>query len=401
MRRELFPRAPAADDRSVPAIRGTARAARRHGKGLSPRARAAHFSTDDIRDLQVWHKLVWIDAFYFERDERVRALVAKGRGFTEEDKAHFCAAWSSRSCAQSCLNIAMRRARGQIELSTSPFYHPILPLLCDTDVYLRTHPQSRMPRERFRRPEDAVGAADARGGAARTSVWTTARRPVAVRRFCVRRDGAAGRRVRDSSGWPPTKRSWRGPSIAAFTRDGAGNVDQPEDLYRAVPRRRIRSERRVRFPRSHPLGSDWLHLRLMAARQRRPTTSCAGSSRPGVGTRPAPVGGEATVFVILDGENAWEHFEGQGRPFLRALYARLASHPELPHRDHERGVRTGIRVRCRRSFRDRGSTRTSTSGLATRMTIGPGVNLPMRAARSTRRRRAFLTRLWRARARKC
>ena len=47
-------------------------------------------------------------------------------------------------------------ARGQVELSTSPFYHPILPLLCDTDVYLRTHPHSRMPRERFRHPEDAA-----------------------------------------------------------------------------------------------------------------------------------------------------------------------------------------------------------------------------------------------------
>ena len=43
----------------------------------------------------------------------------------------------------------------------------------------------------------------------------------------------------------------------------------------------------------------------------------------------ARTGGEATVFVVLDGENAWEHFEGQGRPFLRALYGRLASHPEL------------------------------------------------------------------------
>jgi len=43
-------------------------------KGLSPRALAAQFSTEDIRDLQVWHKLVWIDALYFERDERIRAL---------------------------------------------------------------------------------------------------------------------------------------------------------------------------------------------------------------------------------------------------------------------------------------------------------------------------------------
>ena len=34
-------------------------------------------------------------------------------------------------------------------------------------------------------------------------------------------------------------------------------------------------------------------------------------------------GGEvATVSVILDGENAWEHYAGGGRPFLRALYRR-------------------------------------------------------------------------------
>src|SRR6185369_2860791 len=40
-------------------------------------------------------------------------------------------------------------------------------------------------------------------------------------------------------------------------------------------------------------------------------------------------GEEARISVILDGENAWEHFEGGGRPFLRALYRRLSSNPEL------------------------------------------------------------------------
>jgi hypothetical protein len=40
-------------------------------------------------------------------------------------------------------------------------------------------------------------------------------------------------------------------------------------------------------------------------------------------------GGEATIFVILDGENAWEYYDGQGRPFLRALYGKLDTHPEL------------------------------------------------------------------------
>src|SRR5258708_11940274 len=40
-------------------------------------------------------------------------------------------------------------------------------------------------------------------------------------------------------------------------------------------------------------------------------------------------GGDALISVILDGENAWEHFEGGGRPFLRALYRRLSEQPDL------------------------------------------------------------------------
>ena len=52
----------------------------------APARRPAQFSVDDLRDLQVWHKLVWVDHFYVERDQRVQLLIAKGRGFTEEDK---------------------------------------------------------------------------------------------------------------------------------------------------------------------------------------------------------------------------------------------------------------------------------------------------------------------------
>src|SRR6185503_6002964 len=58
---------------------------RRGGTHPSPadlRAAASRFSRDDLRDLQVWHKLAWIDPYYFDEDERVRALVARGAGFT-------------------------------------------------------------------------------------------------------------------------------------------------------------------------------------------------------------------------------------------------------------------------------------------------------------------------------
>src|SRR5216110_3153550 len=63
--------------------------ARRGGSEPTPadrRTAAARFSPDDLRDLQVWQKLAWIDPFYLDGDSRIRRLVAKDRGFTEDDK---------------------------------------------------------------------------------------------------------------------------------------------------------------------------------------------------------------------------------------------------------------------------------------------------------------------------
>jgi len=99
--------------------------------------RNGSLTVDDLRDLQVWHKLAWIDPLYLDADPRVRGLVDKGRDFTEDDKA------TLRQVELELLNRVIPEYRaaaatGQVEISTSPFYHPILPLLCDTDIYLRT-----------------------------------------------------------------------------------------------------------------------------------------------------------------------------------------------------------------------------------------------------------------------
>ena len=73
------------------------------------RAAAARFTADDLRDLQVWHKLAWIDPFYLDGDARVRALVAKGRGFTEDDKATAAHASSWSCCNKVDPRIPRRR----------------------------------------------------------------------------------------------------------------------------------------------------------------------------------------------------------------------------------------------------------------------------------------------------
>src|SRR5260221_431334 len=44
---------------------------------------------------------------------------------------------------------------GSIEISATPFYHPILPLVCDTNAGAVSSPGLPLPQSRFRHPEDA------------------------------------------------------------------------------------------------------------------------------------------------------------------------------------------------------------------------------------------------------
>jgi alpha-amylase/alpha-mannosidase (GH57 family) len=296
-----------------------------NGSGLSARAQAGQFSIDDLRDLQVWHKLVWIDAEYFANDARIRGLIEKGRGFSEEDKIVL------RSVELELLGKVIPEyrdaaQRGQVELSTSPFYHPILPLLCDSDVYLRTHPHSRMPREPFRHPEDAFEQLT-RAAALHERLF--GRKPDGL----WPSEGSVSDEMvplvaRAGFQWMATDETILARSTGReFTRDGGGHVEQPERLYRAYRVGAGGLNVACGF-RDHALSdligftyASWPADRAADDFVRR--LADAGE-RFGSRTR-----GEATIFVILDGENAWEHFDGQGRPFLRALYARLESHPNL------------------------------------------------------------------------
>lgn len=286
---------------------------KRESSGLSAHAQASQWSIDELRDLQVWHKLAWVDPFYIEGDARTRRLVDKGRGFTEDDKA------TLRAIELEILGKVIPEYRdaaamGQVELSTSPFYHPILPLLCDTDVYLRTHPHSRMPRERFRRPGDAADQIS-RAIALHTRLFGTPPAGMWPSEGSVS-DEVVGLAARAGLQWLATDEA-----ILARSK----NTDlTPEILYRPYAAGAPDVSVGMVF-RDHTL-SDLIGFHYASW----PADDAADDFLRRIadaGERfTARTGEEATVSIILDGENAWEHYEGGGRPFLRALYTRLERH---------------------------------------------------------------------------
>ena len=126
---------------------------RRAGAAQSPQ-NAKRFKEGDLRDLQVWFNLGWCGFAVRKRYPELEALIVKDRDFTEEDKLRVLQI--HQEMLQGILQEYRELAEsGQVELTTTPFYHPILPLLVDTDSAKRAMPGARLP-SRMEAPEDAL-----------------------------------------------------------------------------------------------------------------------------------------------------------------------------------------------------------------------------------------------------
>jgi alpha-amylase/alpha-mannosidase (GH57 family) len=287
------------------------------------------FSTwpvEAIRDLQVWHKLTWIDPDYLARDPRLRALLEKGRDFSEDDKRALAAI--ELEILQSTIG-TYRRAqdRGQVELSTSPFYHPILPLLCDTDAHLAAHPQATRPQHPFRRPGDAREQV---GRAVRFHTQVFGRAPLgmwpsegSVSNPVVPIAAAEGLR------WLATDEDVLARTLGEpLPRDHDGLPLRPEVLYRPYDVQSGGARVRVLF-RDHAL-SDRIGFVYQSWEPHHAADDFVWRIRESARRFAERTPGETPVItVILDGENAWEHYVGGGRPFLRQLYGRLEAAQDI------------------------------------------------------------------------
>ena len=121
--------------------------------GSSPERVEKYFQPQDFTDLQVLSQIAWFDEFFLQQQE-IAGIIQKSRNYSLEDQAFVIA--TERQLITKVLPAHAEAAqRGGIEISTSPFYHPILPLVCDSNMGGVSSPGLPLPQNRFRHPEDA------------------------------------------------------------------------------------------------------------------------------------------------------------------------------------------------------------------------------------------------------
>ncbi len=281
-------------------------------RALCRRAREGRpaLSHGELAALEAGFLLAWTDPLFHGEPEAQRALAAPGGAGVEARDALL--SLHRRLLEQVIPAYRALAERGQIELSASPYDHPILPLLVDQEVARRARPQLPLPAEGFAAPEDAARQ---------------------IERALERHARAFGARP---LGLWPSEGGVSPEAVAIAARAGVRWLASDESVlwHSLPPERRVRSAlyRPWRFAsdggevtllfRDRELSDriGFVYSRWEAAdavtdlleRVRRIGREQAGEIPP-------------LVSVILDGENCWEHYPDDGGPFLEALYQALES----------------------------------------------------------------------------
>jgi len=287
--------------------------------GYSAEKAEKYFEPQHFTDLQVLSQIAWFDEFFLE-DKDVADLIKKERNYSLEDQS-FVIKRERELLSKGLPAYTEAAKKGSIEISATPFYHPILPLVCDTNAGAASSPGLPLPQNRYRHPEDAreqlVRALDLHQqvfGVRPQGVWPS--------EGSVSEEALA---IGNSLGikWMATDEGVLGRSTGVFfQRDGNGRLPAhlAERLYDIHRYENGQTTMHMVF-RDHTI-SDLIGFVYSGM----DPGEAAGHLLHNIKEAAKPVlaqGRDAVVSVILDGENAWEYYPKSGREFLRRFYDAL------------------------------------------------------------------------------
>ncbi|AFJ02164.1 Amylopullulanase [Methylophaga frappieri] len=279
-------------------------------------------------DLLVWYHLVWMAESVRRHDLRIQALMKKAEFFTFHDRRQLMIV-----IGELLSDVIPRYRRlaesGRVELSVTPYAHPIVPLMLDIGSAKEAMPDAPLPECRAYpdglnrvhwHMQEGIRVFEQYFGFRPTGCWpseggvsTEALSVIAEHGFQwvatgenVLRNSLHLSGMADAAIHKPYQLSAQGP-VCFFRDDGLS------DLI-GFTYTKWRAEDAV---------NDFIH-HLINIKQNTESED------------------DRVVSVILDGENAWEYYSYNGFYFLQSLYKRLASHDDIELTTFTQALHDGV-----------------------------------------------------------
>lgn len=279
-----------------------------------------YVSDQFVVDILVWYHLAWLGETVRRADTRVRELMDKGGGYSLHDRRILMTI-----IGELLSGVIDRYARlakaGKIEISVTPYAHPIVPLLLDLHSAREAMPDMPLPRL-----DSYPGGAERADWHLREAVNTCQQYFGFRPQGCWPSEGGvstATLKLLHEHGfrWAASGESVLFHSLAHDPK--ANDAPREQSLYRPY---RVQKGGTACFFRDDGLSdmigftySDW-HADDAVANLVHHLENIAAAGEPDP---------KRIVSIILDGENAWEHYPENGYYFLSALYRRLSKHPRI------------------------------------------------------------------------
>lgn len=285
-------------------------------KALHNKTVLSYYSEQYFADLLVWYHLAWTAETVIENDSRIQALIKKAQNFTMHDRHTLIEVYSEliNGVIGRYKKLAEQR---RIELSMTPYAHPIVPLLIDIESAKQAMPDAALPEARHYP-----------GGLERSS-WHLKKGIQTFKHYfgfepagCWPSEGSISRETIELCNKLNIKWIASGETVLRHSLQKSA-IEAGDCIHTAY---QLQGTNTRCFFRDDGLSdligfkySDWHaddavanlvgHLENIAEK-------CATQDN-------------AIVSIILDGENAWEYYPQNGYHFLSALYDKLGQHPAL------------------------------------------------------------------------
>lgn len=258
-------------------------------------------SDEELIDFEVGFMLAWCGNYLRQENTLVKKLFTKEKGFSQSDKTQLLDTLCS--FVGTILPFYARlQKEGVISLSTTPYNHPILPLLLDMKNAKRANEHARLPDNPISMREDAVEQVE--------------------RSISLYEETFGGK----PNGFWPAEGAVDEESIEIYKEHGLSWIATDE----AILFRSLGEDTRANLYKPYHYNGMCIGFRdhglsdLIGFNYRFKSGHDASEHFMQVVEPIAKEHDNATLFVILDGENAWEFFENNAYDFFTALYERFS-----------------------------------------------------------------------------
>ncbi len=272
------------------------------------------FNENDWRDLQVWYNLAWIGQISRQRPQ-FRRFFNKGANFSESEKQILLEL--HLETMQEIVPVLKRLQNlGQIELSVSPFFHPILPLLCNSIIASIGLPNINLMEPTFSYPQDAR-LQISKGKEYFTKFFEKEPLGIWPSEGSLSED-VLQMLIEENFHWTATDSlllfktiNIQKPTIKYFPFKYSTNKGEIFVFFRDS---QLSDAIGFTYQRWNPIDATNDMINRLASIRENIVNDFGEESLE-----------YACVPIILDGENCWEFYRENGLPFLRGLFSRFES----------------------------------------------------------------------------